>query len=157
MKIMSLVAVETGELLDTLVIHDDGVVTYSSGAAKPVVSTLIQAFRERGLTSPHPLPVVAEAWEEWTNGRVRLTSNHTSYWVPPVPEIPMELDEARRDRHLRRYWTRGPGAAKIRWGTGGDFMRCVRQLRKYVRDPKGLCAVYHRIAIGKWPGRGRGH
>src|SRR5690606_18057447 len=35
-------------------------------------------------------------------------------------------------RRLRRYWTRGPGAAKIRWGAPGDFKRCVRQLRKYV-------------------------
>ena len=22
---------------------------------------------------------------------------------------------------LRRYWTRGPGAAKIKWGIPGDF------------------------------------
>lgn len=57
-------------------------------------------------------------------------------------------------RKLRRYWTRGAGAAKIRWGTSGDFMRCVRHLGKYVEDPKGLCNVYHRSAVGAPPGKG---
>lgn len=57
----------------------------------------------------------------------------------------------RSDRNLKIYWTRGAGAAKIRWNTDGDFTRCVRHLRKYVRDPKGLCAVYHHMATGKWP------
>lgn len=52
---------------------------------------------------------------------------------------------------LRRYWTRGEGAAKIRWGTPGDFTRCVRALDGKVSDPKGLCAEYHKAATGKWP------
>jgi hypothetical protein len=26
--------------------------------------------------------------------------------------------------NLRRYWTVGPGAARIRWGTDGDLTRC---------------------------------
>jgi 2'-5' RNA ligase len=56
------------------------------------------------------------------------------------------------DENLREYWVHGEGAAKIRWGTDGDFTRCVRQLRKYVRDPEGLCAEYHHEALGKWPG-----
>jgi hypothetical protein len=29
---------------------------------------------------------------------------------------------------LRNYWTRGAGAAKIRWGTPGDWSRCNRLL-----------------------------
>lgn len=53
--------------------------------------------------------------------------------------------------NLRNYWVRGPGAAKIRWGTDGSFDRCTRQLGKYVRDPKGLCAEYHHAATGEWP------
>lgn len=52
---------------------------------------------------------------------------------------------------LRNYWTRGKGAAKIRWGVGGDFNRCVRHLRKYLRDPKGYCALRHKSALGIWP------
>lgn len=57
-------------------------------------------------------------------------------------------------RRLRRYWTRGEGAAKIGWGTDGDYMRCVSHLGKYVTDPKGLCNVYHQAALGAPPGHG---
>lgn len=64
---------------------------------------------------------------------------------------------------IRRYWVRGKGAAKIRWGVSGDFNRCRRQLAKYVQNPEwlaGLCANMHKEAIGVWPGQeggGRGH
>jgi hypothetical protein len=34
---------------------------------------------------------------------------------------------------LKRYWTVGKGAAKIRWGTPGSWTRCHRHLRKYMR------------------------
>ena len=53
--------------------------------------------------------------------------------------------------NLRNHWVRGPGAAKIRWGTDGSFDRCVRQLGKYVKNPQGLCAEYHKAATGEWP------
>lgn len=33
---------------------------------------------------------------------------------------------------LKKYWTVGKGAAKIRWGTPGSFTRCQRHLRKYL-------------------------
>lgn len=56
---------------------------------------------------------------------------------------------------LRQYWTKGPGAAKIKWGTDGDFDRCVRQMRKYVgKRAEGLCNIYHRSALGAPPGKG---
>lgn len=60
---------------------------------------------------------------------------------------------------LRDYWSgkgkfrRSKGAVKIRWGQPGDFMRCVRATSKYLRDPKGYCALRHRQAIGVWPGQ----
>lgn len=57
-------------------------------------------------------------------------------------------------RRLHRYWTRGKGAAKIRWGTNGDFTRCTQQLRKYI-GPRFLnrtCAQWHHDALGYWPG-----
>jgi len=55
---------------------------------------------------------------------------------------------------LRAYWTRGEGAAKIRWGTPGDFRRCVRHMRKFVAErAEGLCNIYHRSAIGVAPGQ----
>lgn len=55
---------------------------------------------------------------------------------------------------LHHYWTKGEGAAKIRWGTNGDFTRCTRQLRKYI-EPRFLnrtCAEWHHDALGYWPG-----
>jgi len=55
---------------------------------------------------------------------------------------------------LHDYWTKGKGAAKIRWGTNGDFTRCTRQLNKYI-EPRFLnrtCAQWHHDALGYWPG-----
>jgi hypothetical protein len=54
---------------------------------------------------------------------------------------------------LRRYWTKGKGAAKIRWGTKGDWTRCVRQLSKYLGPrAKGYCALRHHEMTGMWTG-----
>lgn len=55
---------------------------------------------------------------------------------------------------LRRYWVHGEGAAKIAWGTPGDFTRCVRLVGEHM-DPeraKGYCANRHKDATGMWPG-----
>lgn len=54
---------------------------------------------------------------------------------------------------LRRYWTRGKGALKIRWGTPGDWTRCVRQLSKYMGNrAKGYCQLRHKEATGVYTG-----
>jgi len=64
----------------------------------------------------------------------------------------MAIDKSQEStRTLVNYWTRGEGAAKIRWGTDGSFNRCVRHLTGKVRDPKGLCAELHHEATGEWP------
>ena len=58
---------------------------------------------------------------------------------------------------IRRYWTHGEGAAKIGWGTPGDFNRCRNQLAKYVQKPEwlaGLCANMHYEVLGVWPNPG---
>lgn len=57
-------------------------------------------------------------------------------------------------KRLFDYWLHGEGAAKIRWGTPGDFSRCVNHLRKYVSDPEGLCNTLHTRALGQPPGKG---
>jgi 2'-5' RNA ligase len=52
---------------------------------------------------------------------------------------------------LRRYWTTGPGGAKIRWGTGGDWYRCVKHLSKYLGPrAKGYCQLRHKEATGTY-------
>lgn len=55
---------------------------------------------------------------------------------------------------LRRYWSTGKGGTtKVRWGTGNDFNRCVRQMRKYLGPrAEGYCANLHRRNTGMWPG-----
>lgn len=58
---------------------------------------------------------------------------------------------------LRRYWTAGPGAAKIRWGSPGDFRRCVRQTRKYLgKGAEGYCQRLHKRATGVYAGQHKG-
>lgn len=54
---------------------------------------------------------------------------------------------------LRRYWTVGKGGLKIRWGTPGDWTRCVRNLQKYLGPrAKGYCSLRHKEMNGVWPG-----
>ena len=54
---------------------------------------------------------------------------------------------------LRKYWTVGKGGLKIRWGTPGDWTRCVRNLKKYLgARSKGYCALRHKEMNGMWPG-----
>ena len=54
---------------------------------------------------------------------------------------------------LRRYWTVGKGAAKIRWNTPGDWTRCVEHLSKYMGPrAKGWCALRHKERNGFYPG-----
>jgi hypothetical protein len=55
---------------------------------------------------------------------------------------------------LRDYWTHGKGAAKIGWGTPGDFNRCRANLAKYVKPMylSSYCANRHYDALGFWPG-----
>lgn len=60
----------------------------------------------------------------------------------------------RMPQQLIEYWVHGKGALKIRWGTPGDFNRCVRNLRKYFpRNPEGLCNRLHTRALGVPPGQ----
>lgn len=78
---------------------------------------------------------------------------------PQVPNVLLTLQEAMGPdgRRLEKYWTTGPGAARINWDSDGDFGRCETALAKHVDDPKGLCATYHKKATGRWPGKGKGH
>jgi hypothetical protein len=52
---------------------------------------------------------------------------------------------------LHEYWVHGEGAAKIAWGTPGDFDRCVLHLGKFIRDPQGYCNLAHHAALGIYP------
>lgn len=75
---------------------------------------------------------------------------------PTTRDGPGWITNPRATTRIRRYWTRGKGAAKIRWGVPGDFSRCRRQLAKYIQNPDwlaGTCANMHKEALGVWPGK----
>jgi hypothetical protein len=59
----------------------------------------------------------------------------------------------------KRYWSHGEGAARIGWGTDGDFLRCVRLVTEEgvpAHESKGYCAERHHEALGVWPGQEHG-
>lgn len=77
-------------------------------------------------------------------------------FAPGTKDGPGWITHPTATARIRRYWVKGKGAAKIRWGAPGDFNRCRMQLAKYVQNPEwlaGLCANMHKEAIGVWPGQ----
>lgn len=62
-------------------------------------------------------------------------------------------DDVEATERLKRYWTEGPGAVKIAWGTPGDYDRCVVEVGKYMspETAHGYCANLHHRATGIWP------
>jgi hypothetical protein len=92
--------------------------------------------------------------------RVELIQNYKNLIPNEVlPDLESLLAAGGLDKNrgqaesLRRYWTKGKGALKIRWGTPGDWKRCVRYLSKYlgVRS-KGYCQLRHKEATGVYTG-----
>lgn len=70
------------------------------------------------------------------------------------------LDEAaflsRMPAQLRKSYLTGKVAARIRWGSSGDFNRCVAQATKHEipgHMRKGMCNILHRQATGTAPGQ----
>jgi hypothetical protein len=117
------------------------------------------------------IPAFAEAYIALGPGPVDVEDQGAPSFQgePPVVEDALVASESTDDfgrgpgwvtdpaptARIHHYWTKGEGAAKIRWGTPGDFTRCTRQLRKYV-GPQYLnrtCAQWHHDALGYWPGQ----
>lgn len=67
---------------------------------------------------------------------------------------------------LESYWVHGEGAAKIGWGTPGDFDRAIALIQAAIakgggkplsdRVIKGLVATLHKLATGARPGHAAG-
>jgi hypothetical protein len=78
----------------------------------------------------------------------------TVLWGPNPMVSAGGLDRNKgKAEELRHYWTRGKGGLKIRWGTAGDWTRCVRHLGKYLGPrAKGYCALRHKEMTGMWTG-----
>lgn len=55
----------------------------------------------------------------------------------------------------KKAYRTGKAGARIKWGTGGDFTRCVKQAKAHgMKDgvAKGYCARRHKEMTGVWPG-----
>jgi hypothetical protein len=105
-----------------------------------------------------------EAFADEDEQRLWMLTEHreaviASGFAPGTKDGPGWITHPIPTARIRRYWVRGKGAAKIRWGMPGDFNRCRMQLAKYVQNPDwlaGLCANMHKEAIGVWPGQETG-
>lgn len=144
MTTLHVYAAGTDDLVDTITVTESGEVDYATGTARPTLETLTEQYNARGIRLS--VDQVAEALDGWSDGTVELFA----------PDEMVDLREALGSdgTDLKLYWTKGKGAGKIKWGTDNDFNRCVRHLRKYVDDPKGLCNTYHQAAVGAPPGKG---
>jgi hypothetical protein len=119
------------------------------------------------LTSATPPPVVPLETKEVLNDVLEQTDKNSAplqasgyefdiFWAKVVEPL-LAAGGVDRNRGnadaLRRYWTKGKGAAKIRWGTPGDWTRCVRQLSKYMGPrAKGYCQLRHKEVTGVYTG-----
>lgn len=155
-RMMRGISVDGDDILDSqfsLEVDDQGNTfeVYSSARLRSQTLVAIPAYDEAQIwLGPPP-----ESW--LTDGEPLEVSQND----PETSALDLEdLDALVADisgipEQLARYWTHGEGAAKIRWGSPGDFNRCRRQLAKYVGPGQlsGLCANLHHMAIGKWPGQ----
>lgn len=58
--------------------------------------------------------------------------------------------DAENTEKLRQYWRDDPRGI-IRWGTPGDFGRCVVAVGRFMKNPEGYCAERHHEVLGYWP------
>lgn len=96
--------------------------------------------------------LIPEGWGTWVD-------EAWDHFAPGTHDGPGWITHPNATSRIRRYWVHGKGAAKIAWGTPGDFNRCRAQLVKYVQNPDwlaGLCSNMHKEALGVWPGQEAG-
>jgi hypothetical protein len=110
--------------------HEDFDGLYGTFIDPDRAEEFLSAFDKGGMTVPE-----ADTYQEPEDGAVTAAGG---------------LDRNRGNAEkLRRYWVHGEGAAKIRWGTPGDWARCVRHLSKYMGPrAKGYCQLRHKEALG---------
>ncbi len=93
------------------------------------------------------------------DGSIALVPLEDSFLATLLADAPLTVSPNPKAEKLRRYWSTGRGAAKIRWGTKGDWRRCYRHLRKHMGlRAKGYCQNLHKRNNGYWTGdrRNRG-
>lgn len=123
---------------------------------------LIAAYAKIDEEPPESLVAAAfppvEVTEASPERAARLDADIEAF-APGTKDGPGWVTNPKETQRLRTYWTKGKGAAKIRWGAPGDFNRCRKQLAKYVPNPHflaGTCSNLHKVALGVWPGQESG-
>ena len=129
------------ELLDDVLTQVDEAQGTMEEAADP----------EEVSVATEPDPVAASAYDDLT---LMVLWGPNTDWMEQALTAAGGVDRNRGGAEkLRRYWLHGVGAAKIRWGTPGDWTRCVRNLTKYMgARARGYCALRHKEATGMWTG-----
>jgi hypothetical protein len=82
-----------------------------------------------------------------------LYASLIQFWAKDIESAIVAAGGLDRNRgnaeELRKYWTHGKGALKIRWGQPGDWKRCVKYLAKHLGPrAKGYCQLRHKEALG---------
>jgi hypothetical protein len=135
-------------------------VTFDSGRICSACIVPIPAFHQAYIMVGTPPEDFFEGGTELTVEREEgLAAANTFVDVAPgrTEDGPGWLTHPVDTDRLRDYWTKGEGAAKISWGTSGDFNRCRTLLAEYVKPQylSGYCANRHYDALGFWPGEHR--
>ncbi|MFF2650596.1 NUDIX hydrolase [Streptomyces sp. NPDC058045] len=126
----------------------------AAAAAGRVQQVRVQAAARR-LRAPHVARLAADGSEDDDPGgfapfRIRNVRQRLQN---------LQINEADEAfvNNLEEYWKRGAGAARIRWGTPGDWTRCHRFLIKHVGDERArrICSEWHHDVTGLWPGDSR--
>jgi len=129
-------------------VRDEGIISDLNSATPPPVVPLDSKTLQDVLTQIDTNTVTASIY-------VSEGVDHilTVLWGPTLTAAG-GLDRNRGNAEaLRRYWTIGKGGMKIRWNSGGDWTRCVRQLSKYLGPrAKGYCSLRHHEMTGMWTG-----
>lgn len=91
--------------------------------------------------------------DEKTALDAKLAKDLTHVKASVEPVTADAVAHTRTPDQLQAYWVHGKGAARVRWGSSGDWSRCVRLLSKYVHNEyvvKAQCNELHKLATGLW-------
>lgn len=133
-----------------------GVTWFEAVRAAGLTAVAIPAFHEAYVAlGAHPdMPAEVEESEEvmvaGACSPTLLTFKRGKGWVT----------HPRETSRLHTYWTKGAGAAKVRWGTPGDFTRAKALIGEKIaanspdkmRFLNQIIAQWHFDALGYWPG-----
>lgn len=96
------------------------------------------------------MDLIPREWREFDATEASLVESETADFFGPRGEVLTAAGGSHGRLHgnaaqLKRYWTVGPGAAKIMWGTPGDLTRAHSHLAKFVGPDRawGLAQTYH--------------